>query len=103
MLILVPSAQAHIDVVAFDAIELNHNDANFLEVQQNTHHQNDSNNEKNTEHHHHCSSIVFSSPVIITKLTYDFLTVLDQKRSIFSNKNLYGQSYLNKLFQPPKV
>jgi len=97
-----PPAQAHIDVIAFDAIELHQNDVNYSDAHQDAHHNHDSDSENDTEHHHHCTMLGFSFAIMNTNISYNLFPHTEQTLEIVSYDNLHENSCLDKLFQPPQ-
>jgi len=103
LLILMPPAQAHIDVIAFDAVELHVDEDYFNEAHQQEHHNHDSEDEKQSEHHHHCTMLGFSFAIINTNVNYTLFLGFEQKIEIISYDNLHENSCLDQLFQPPQI
>lgn len=104
-LILAPQAGTHIDIIAFDDIELHHqNDLNnFSDNHQIEHHQNDSDDEKDSEHHHHCIDLSVSTVFVASKNDYSLTIIPQEKKRISIYKALHGTNYLDSIFQPPQV
>lgn len=104
LLLFVPPVQAHADAMIFDdgnVIEF-HVDT-MDEAHSNTHHQNDTDEEKNTEHHHHCISLGISNAIITTEFKFQFIKYFQVKKKIHFHKVLNTASFLDELFQPPRV
>ncbi len=105
IVLLVPPVQAHADIIVLDAIENHIEDStsHIDDAHQQQHHQHDSEEDQDTEHHHHCTTLGFSSAIITSTFKYSFLPTLEERQPIFFHKNLHGKSYLDRLFQPPRV
>ena len=104
-LILAPQAGTHIDIIAFDDINLHSEDNsnNFDDNHQIEHHQNDSDDEKNSEHHHHCVDLSVSTVFIASNTDYSLTIIPQEKKLITIYKALHGTNYLDSIFQPPQV
>jgi len=102
-LILVPPAQAHVDVIAFDAVELHAGEEYYNEAHQANHHGHENDTENETEHHHHCTMLGITYAIINITNSYVFFNSTEQKQLIISYDNLHENSYLNNLFQPPQL
>lgn len=100
---LVAPTQAHIDVVAFDAMELHANEVNFSEAHQISHHEHDSDDEKQTEHHHHCVDLSVSFAYFPTQIHHSYIPVVIENKLVDFYKVGDSSMYLNSLFQPPRV
>jgi hypothetical protein len=102
-LLFVPPVQGHTDAIVFttDATE-NHidvtNDAHY-----DSHHENDTEEEKNKEHHHHCIVLCISNAIITSEFKYQFVRPLQIQKKNHFYKVLNASSYLDQLFQPPRV
>jgi len=103
LIILVPPAQAHVDVIAFDAIELHADEDNYNEAHQANHHGHEDDTENDTEHHHHCTMLGITYAIINSTNSYYLFFNTEQKQVIVSYDNLHENSYLNSLFQPPQI
>ncbi|WP_147239409.1 hypothetical protein [Tenacibaculum sp. E3R01] len=101
LLLFAPPMQAHNDVVIYDTLE-NHFDID--EAHEDIHHQEDSQDEENTEHHHHCNVVSLSSEFVpILEYNFQFLTFITIKQEINFYQNTYLNSFLEEIFQPPRV
>lgn len=103
LIILVPPAQAHVDVIAFDAVELHADEDYYNEAHQANHQGHENDTENDTEHHHHCTMLGFTFAIIITNNNYPLFPSFEQKLDIISNDNFHENNYLNQLFQPPQI
>jgi ABC-type Zn2+ transport system substrate-binding protein/surface adhesin len=103
LVLLATPMQAHVDVVAFDAIELHNDEDNLSEAHQTSHHDHDSEDEKKSEHHHHCVDVSVSFAYIPSDLNYDFVIIPNTNKIVdFYTKNHISKD-LESLFQPPRV
>lgn len=104
LLLFVPPVQAHSDAIIF-------NDGNIIEthidamdaVHSDTHHQNDTEEEKNKEHHHHCVFLGISNAIITSEFKFEFVKLLQINKRVPFHKVLNTASFLDQLFQPPRV
>lgn len=103
IVIMSPPAIVHNDIVVYeneDTLEHIHLDYNHEKL----HHKNDSEHDKKTEHHHHCS-VKFSSFLAILFPLNNFQTISIPYHSppITFYQKIYNSSYLDGIFQPPRV
>jgi hypothetical protein len=98
---MLPPISAHNDIIVYDNV-LEHVDID--EEHENLHHKNDSEHDKNTEHHHHCS-LEFSSILAISFLASQFqiIPITFESSLIGFYQTIYNSSYLDGIFQPPRV
>lgn len=101
ILLMSPPILAHNDVVVYNDV-LEHIDID--EEHEKLHHKNDSEHDKNTEHHHHCS-MEFSSVLAISFPVSQFqiLSITSESSLITYYQVIYNFSYLDGVFQPPRV
>lgn len=101
ILLMSPPILAHNDVVVYeDVLEHVHLD----EKHENHHHENDSEEDKNTEHHHHCS--VELSTVLafyFPQNNFQIVPITFENSSTTYYQTIYNSSYLDGIFQPPRV
>ena len=100
-LLLAPPTQAHTDVVVYTGISENHSEIESNHEKE--HHKNDSDDEKNTEHHHSCNSISLINAFIPVEYQINFIDFYQYKGKIIFKENPDYFSYLQGVFQPPKI
>lgn len=101
LLLLAPPVQAHNDTVIYDTIE-NHFDID--QVHENIHHQEDTKDEENTKHLHHCNIVSLSSEFVpVSEYNIHFLTFFSVKQEVNFYQNTYFNSFLEEIFQPPRI
>lgn len=104
-LLLAPPVQAHADAIIFNEnIESHLHHLQILNgAHLESHHKNDTEEDKNKEHHHHCISLGISSAIITAEFKYQFKKPLQIQKKIHFHKVLNTASFLDELFQPPRV
>ena len=95
--------QAHLDVVAFDAIESHIDEDNYSEDHQQKHHDHDSEDEKQSDHHHHCVDLSVSVAYIPSGFNFNFIVIPNGNEIIDFYTRKHSSKYLETLFQPPRV
>lgn len=103
LLFLATPLQAHIDVIAYDAVELHTDEVSFTETHQKSHHDHDSEDEKQSEHHHHCVDVSVSLAYIPNQLNYDFIVIPNNNEIVDFYTRKHSSKDLESLFQPPRV
>lgn len=101
-LLISPPLLAHNDVIIYEDDIEQHIDVDHEHEEE--HHQNDNDEDKNKEHHHHCS-IEFSSILAISfPLNQLQIVVASSEKTLISfYQSIYNSSYLDGIFQPPRV
>ena len=95
----------HLDVVIIDTTSKYFCDSltDLYAKEQEIHHEDDNEDEKKSDHHHHCVDMsitnVFTPSVF--EFQFDFLPKFE--KPIFSYKSLQSSSFLERLFEPPRV
>jgi len=99
----VAPTQAHIDVVAFDAIESHTSNDNYITSHQTSHHEHDSDDEKQTDHHHHCVDMSVSFAHLPAIHNYTFVKIPNNNEIVDFYTRKHTSKDLESLFQPPRV
>lgn len=92
--------QAHLDIIAFDAIESHIDEDNYG---QDHHHDHDSEDEKQSEHHHHCVDVSVSLAYIPNQLNYHFIVIPNNNEIVDFYTRKHSSKDLESLFQPPRL
>lgn len=95
--------QAHIDIIAFDAIESHADEHNYNEDHQQVHHEHDSEDEKQSDHHHHCVDISVSFAYIPSEFKFEFMNTPNSNIIIDFYTRNHSSKDLESLFQPPRL
>jgi len=102
LLFLATPMQAHVDIIAFDAIESHVDEDNYSESHQKDHHEHDSEDEKQSEHHHHCVDLSVSFAYFPSGLNFDFVVIPNDNEIVDFYTKKHTSKDLESLFQPPK-
>jgi len=102
LLLIVPPVQAHTDAVVFVDETEAHFDA-LNEEHQHEHHQNDTEEEKNKEHHHHCTMVNLTAEFVPVEYFFEIIPFFEIRETIGFYQIPYNFSFLNGVFQPPRV
>jgi ABC-type Zn2+ transport system substrate-binding protein/surface adhesin len=103
LLFLATPMQAHLDIVAFDAIESHIDEDNYSEDHQQKHHDHDSEDEKQSDHHHHCVDLSVSVAYIPSGFNFNFIVTPSGNEIIDFYTRKHSSKDLESLFQPPRV
>lgn len=98
--------RAHVDVIVINDVTTAHFCDNLDEInvfEQVNHHKTDSENEKKSEHHHHCVDMSISNIFTPTYLDLQLSFLPKFLKPIFSYKGLESSTFLDRLFQPPRI
>ena len=103
LLFLATPMQAHIDVIAYDAVESHIDEDIYSADHQKSHHGHDSEDEKQSEHHHHCVDVSVSLAYIPNQLNYHFIVISNNNEIADFYTRKHSSKDLESLFQPPRV
>lgn len=99
-LVLAPPLRAHYDVVVYEDVFEHLETENIHNVAQ---HKNENKEDEKKEHHHHCTVINFELTFISVDNNFKFIEISSNKNEInFYQKTNYS-TYLDGVFQPPRV
>ncbi|MDO5978222.1 hypothetical protein [Flavivirga spongiicola] len=100
-LILTSPMREHVDVVVVGTYC--DNSESFDNIGLDDQHHDDNEDERNSNHHHHCVDMSITNIFTPTKFEFQLDFSPEFKKPIFSYKKFHSFSFLDRLFQPPRV
>lgn len=105
LMILLPPIQVHGDIIVYEEA-YHHIEGAFEEAEEHSdmHHDNDTDEDKHTKHHHHCVDIAVYNVYLHNRTIINLDTIdTKTKQQLGVYKIANYTSYLEGVFQPPKV